>query len=92
MGVYDAVDGLSEVWCAQISGALPSEDSAYDGYTYSRKEGYLYDDAGNVAAVIDYVSGEKTVYNYDANNRPIVATRFDETGGAGKRIHFKTKK
>ena len=79
--VYDAVDRLSEVWCAQVSGTLPSEDSAYDSYTYSRKEGYLYDDAGNVAAVIDYVAGEKTVYSYDANNRPTVAMRFDETGG-----------
>ena len=66
MGVYDAVDRLSEVWCAQISGTLPSEDSAYDSYTYSRKEGYLYDDAGNVAAVIDYVAeNEFAVQGYE---------------------------
>ena len=80
--VYDALDRLSEVWYTQISGALPTTDSAYDGYTYTRKEAYTYDEAGRVSALIDYVTGEKTVYAYDTEGRPIQAMRFDSTGGA----------
>jgi len=62
-------------------GSLPTSDSAYDGYTYSLKESYLYDEKGFVSSIVDHVTNTKTVYSYDTEDKPIQVVRFDKNGG-----------
>ena len=62
-------------------GTLPTTDSAYDGYSYTKKEAYRYDEAGNVIESMDYVDYVKTVYLYDSDGRPIQTVRYNAITG-----------
>ena len=75
------LDRISKIEYTTISGTLPTTDSAYDGYSYTKKETYRYDEAGNVAEIIDYIDSTSTVYVYDTDGGPIHAVRFDKTSG-----------
>ena len=79
--VYDELDRIKEVWYTTVSGTLPTTDSTYDGYSYTKKESYRYDEAGNVAEIIDYIDSTSTVYVYDTDGRPIHAVRYDKKSG-----------
>ena len=63
------------------AGSLPTSDSAYDGYTYSLKESYCYDEKGLVSAIVDHLANTKTVYSYDTEGKPSGVVRFDKNGG-----------
>ena len=63
------------------AGSLPTSDSAYDGYTYSLKESYCYDEKGLVSAIVDHIANTKTVYSYDTEGKPTQVVRFDKNGG-----------
>jgi len=80
--VYDELDRISQVWYTQITGSLPTSDSAYDGYTYSLKESYVYDEMSFLAIMTDHVAGTKTVYSYDTEGKPVGAVRFGTSGTA----------
>ena len=79
--VYDHLERLTEIWYTQVTGTLPTSDSAYDSYSYTKACEYVYDSRGYVEAFVDYVADEKYAYEYDPEGKPVRVVRYNGADG-----------
>ncbi len=77
--VYDELDRVSEIWYYQISGTIPTSDSTFDGYTYTRKCSYIYDTQGRVWKYKDHIQNETICYDYDVKGNLSRVITYDSS-------------
>ncbi|MBR6769577.1 MAG: RHS repeat-associated core domain-containing protein [Clostridia bacterium] len=88
--IYDSLERISKVCYTQISGTLPTNDAAYDAYTYTDLYEYVYDSRGYLSTLIDYVAKKQYSYEYDSDGKPIRSIRYDRANGIVTADYYQT--